>query len=253
MRGFKMGKNTKPMLTVLVEGDKLQQFRDYALSKEVSMGWVVNRLLDRLLSGELDVMGDTPSIGATRENIESISTGLTREDVESIVKSSIDNQLVDSNRDYIEELVKSCIDNLGTNDIEGITRVSIEVAIEPIKESVSELKTQMSVVVERLDAIESGALVPKGLVMEPELPKISPKSCRDVNEAGISTPDFDEHIRPILKPFPSRGYYFRFDDLAQPELKAVTQAQAKLLGFKSEPIKVAGESIRVWLGREYCF
>ena len=57
-----MGKNTKPMLTVLVEGDKLQQFRDYALSKEVSMGWVVNRLLDRVLSGELDVMGDSPSI-----------------------------------------------------------------------------------------------------------------------------------------------------------------------------------------------
>ena len=140
-----MGKNTKPMLTVLVEGDKLQQFRDYALSKEVSMGWVVNRLLDRVLSGELDVMGDPPSIGATRENIESVSTGLTREDVESMIKSSIDNQLVDSNRDYIQELIKSCIDSLGisstgTNNIEGITRVSIEVALEPIKESVNELE-----------------------------------------------------------------------------------------------------------------
>ena len=121
-----MGKNTKPMLTVLVEGDKLQQFRDYALSKEVSMGWVVNRLLDRLLSGELDVMGDSPSIGATRENIEGVSTGLTREDVESMIKSSILNLNIPS---------------IDSSAIEELARVSIEIALEPIKESVSELET----------------------------------------------------------------------------------------------------------------
>ena len=121
-----MGKNTKPMLTVLVEGDKLQQFRDYALSKEVSMGWVVNRLLDRVLSGELDVMGDSPSIGATREDIEGVSTGLTREDVESMIKFSIDNLNIPS---------------IDSSAIEELTRVSIEIALEPIKESVSELET----------------------------------------------------------------------------------------------------------------
>ena len=136
-----MGKNTKPMLTVLVEGDKLQQFRDYALSKEVSMGWVVNRLLDRVLSGELDVMGDTVSTGTTREYT---STGLTREDVESMIKSSIDNQLASSHRKYIEESIKSYIDSLGisstsTNDIEELARASIDIALEPIKESVSKL------------------------------------------------------------------------------------------------------------------
>ena len=167
-----MGKNTKPMLTVLVEGDKLQQFRDYALSKEVSMGWLVNRLLDRLLSGELDVMGDTPSIGVTRENIESVSTGLTRENVESIVKSSIDNQLVDSNRDYIEELIKSCIDSLGisstgTNHIEGMARASIEEALEPIKESVSELETytrsQFAAVRDELRAISNRSVTTESL------------------------------------------------------------------------------------------
>jgi hypothetical protein len=136
-----MGKNTKPMLTVLVEGDKLQQFRDYALSKEVSMGWVVNRLLDRVLSGELDVMGDTVSTGTTREHI---STGLTREDVESMIKSSIDNQSVSSHKEYIEELTKSYIDSLdisstSTNDIEEVTRVFIESSLEPIKALVSKL------------------------------------------------------------------------------------------------------------------
>ena len=120
-----MGKNTKPMLTVLVEGDKLQQFRDYALSKEVSMGWVVNRLLDRVLSGELDVMGDTPSIEKTRGYVENTSTGLTREDVESMIKSSILNLNIPS---------------IDSSAIEELARVSIETALEPIKESVSELE-----------------------------------------------------------------------------------------------------------------
>jgi gas vesicle protein len=140
-----MGKNTKPMLTVLVEGDKLQQFRDYALSKEVSMGWVVNRLLDRVLSGELDVMGDTVSIGVNREYIENVSTGLTRENVENMIKSSIDNRLASSHRKYIEESIKSYIDSLdisstGTNNIEEVTRAFIELSLEAIKESVSKLE-----------------------------------------------------------------------------------------------------------------
>ena len=169
-----MGKNTKPMLTVLVEGNKLQQFRDYALSKEVSMGWVVNRLLNRVLSGELDVMGDTPYIGVTREYIENISTGITREDIDSMVKSSIDNQLVDSNRDYIEESIESCIDTLdissiGTNDTEESTRASIEVALEPIKESVSELETytrsQFAAVRDELRAISNRSVTTESLAL----------------------------------------------------------------------------------------
>ena len=121
-----MGKNTKPMLTVLVEGDKLQQFRDYALSKEVSMGWVVNRLLDRVLSGELDVMGDSPSIEKARGYVENTSTGLTREDVENMIKSSILNLNIPS---------------IDSSAMEELARVSIGIALEPIKESVSELET----------------------------------------------------------------------------------------------------------------
>ena len=43
-----MGKNKKPMLTVLVEEEKLQRFRDYALSEGLSMGAVINQLIDHL-------------------------------------------------------------------------------------------------------------------------------------------------------------------------------------------------------------
>jgi hypothetical protein len=157
-----MGKNTKPMLTVLVEGEKLQQFRDYALSKEVSMGWVVNRLLDRVLSGELDIIGDTSSIGANREHIENISTGLTKENIEEIVKLSIESQLADTLKVYIEELIKSYIDNLdaasiGNTSIEESTKVSIETALEPIKTSASKLdadvQSQLAAVRDELKAI----------------------------------------------------------------------------------------------------
>jgi hypothetical protein len=157
-----MGKNTKPMLTVLVEGEKLQQFRDYALSKEVSMGWVVNRLLDRVLSGELDVMGDTLSIGVNREYIENFPTALTRENIEEIVKSSIDSQSTDAYKAYIEKSIKSYIDNLdivsiGAIDIDELVRVSIETALEPIKISASKLdadvQSQLAAVRDELKAI----------------------------------------------------------------------------------------------------
>jgi gas vesicle protein len=173
-----MGKNTKPMLTVLVEGDKLQQFRDYALSKEVSMGWVVNRLLDRVLSGELDVMGDTVSTGTTREHT---STGLTREDVESMIKSSIDDRLVSSYRKYIEEMTKSYIDSLGisstgTNDIEEVTRAFIESSLEPIKASVSKLEadtqSQLEAVRNEVQAIRDRAIETSApIVSIPTLPR----------------------------------------------------------------------------------
>lgn len=45
-----MPKNTKPMLTVLVDADKLQQFRDYAATQKVSMGYLVNGFIDMCLS-----------------------------------------------------------------------------------------------------------------------------------------------------------------------------------------------------------
>lgn len=157
-----MGKNTKPMLTVLVEGEKLQQFRDYALSKEVSMGWVVNWLLDRVLSGELDIIGDTPSIGASKRYIENTSTGTTKKNTERTAKFSIDNQPIDVHKTYIEKLIKSCIDNLNTASIgntiiEESTNVSIEVSLEQIKASASKLdadvQSQLAAVRDELKAI----------------------------------------------------------------------------------------------------
>jgi hypothetical protein len=147
-----VGKNNKPMLTVLVEGDKLQRFRDYAQSQSVSMGWIVNQLVDRVLAGELDPKGQPSSIG--------ISTGTPRghelppaADIDRMVRFSIDNQLVGSNRDYIEELIKNYIDSLdmsstGKLDIESMVSISIEMASEPIAHSIEELRSELSEVSE---------------------------------------------------------------------------------------------------------
>jgi hypothetical protein len=166
-----MGKNTKPMLTVLVEGDKLQQFRDYALSKEVSMGWVVNRLLDRVLSGELDVMGDSPSTEKARGYVENTSTGLTREDVEIMIKSSILNLNIAS---------------IDSSAIEELTRVSIEIALEPIKQSVSELETytrsQFAAVRDEIKRAISDRSVTTESIAVPITPKIAPNQTKIEDE-----------------------------------------------------------------------
>ena len=130
-----MGKNKKPMLTVLVEEDRLQQLRDYAKSKELSMGQVVNQLLERLLSGEVDVMTATSSIGKGRGSIEHISTGLSRVDIEKMIEASIDKT-----RDSIEVYVRESLDktSIDTTDIQKMVNESIEIALEPITVSVSE-------------------------------------------------------------------------------------------------------------------
>ena len=106
-----MGKNTKPMLTVLVESDKLQQLRDYAAAKQLSMGAIVNRLLDRLLSGELDGTIDSPS-----KSLENYTPGLTREAVEEMINSSRDSDSSGVSREVLEQYVETAIKAIGTAD-----------------------------------------------------------------------------------------------------------------------------------------
>jgi hypothetical protein len=134
-----MGKNTKPMLTVLVEENKLQQFRDYALSKEVSMGWVVNKLLDRVLSGELVVSEDSYSTG-------NVSTGLSRDEVEGMIEASLENTST-TNLDIneIENLIKTYIDKL---DLKGMSQADtppdieqiVKEQVEPLADLITELE-----------------------------------------------------------------------------------------------------------------
>jgi hypothetical protein len=72
------------------------------------------------------------------------------------------------------------------------------------------------------------------------------------HKADETNSEFDRYAVPVLKAYPSGGYYFRMEDLGQPELKPIIQKQAKLLGFSSTTKKIEGKSIRVWFNQGYC-
>ena len=135
-----MGKNTKPMLTVLVEDNKLQQLRDYAAARQVSMGSIVNRLLDRLLSGELDGTIDSPS-----KSLENYPLGLTREAVEEMLNTSRDNEPIGVSREVLEKYVEAALDRLPRGvtieSLEQYVETAIGNALKPIETEISELKT----------------------------------------------------------------------------------------------------------------
>ena len=135
-----MGKNTKPMLTVLVEDNKLQQLRDYAAARQVSMGSIVNRLLDRLLSGELDGTIDCPS-----KSLENYPPGLTRETVEEMINTSRDNDPRGVSIEILEKYVETAIERVPRGvtieSLEEYVETAIGKALKPIETEISKLKT----------------------------------------------------------------------------------------------------------------
>lgn len=111
------------MLTVLVAEEKLQQFRDYAALQGISMGAIVNQLIDRLLSGESIETSQLVSIDIPKsiqiQNDSSIAD--LNKSIEKIGATSIDNyhktiemtsaESIENHREYIEEVVAISIDN----------------------------------------------------------------------------------------------------------------------------------------------
>jgi hypothetical protein len=148
----------------------------------------------------------------------------------------------------------------------------IEVRMMALEDRVSliaMLETQMKMVVDRLDAIDlpnrtkeqlETAIVDPALLNSGSNPveprainsKISSESSRDLNKADTSSSEFTQYVEPLLRAYASGGYYFRFDDIGQPELRAVITKQANYLGFKSIAVRIDGKSTRVWLNRDYC-
>ena len=134
---------------------------------------------------------------------------------------------------------------------------------ELLVDRVFALENQMSSVIDRLDLIDRDKThpiaPPLDIGLEPVAidSKRSPKSIRDLDKGGTSTSEFTQYVEPLLRAYLTKGRYFRLDwleqsELEQPRLKLTLQKQAKQLGFKSEPIKVDGLKIRVWLNRDYC-
>ncbi len=115
-----MAKNSKPILSVLIEEDKRTKFADLARRHSLSMGWLVNQAIDRML--------DADSIDIYRDSIERVSAGLP---IESLVPASIDNT-------DIETLVSKSIGKYLQNNSVGFTHQEVrDIAAATIKDSIA--------------------------------------------------------------------------------------------------------------------
>jgi hypothetical protein len=135
-----MGKNSKPILSVLVDEDKKDKFADIARRNKYSMGWLLNDCIDRMIEADsIDIYGEparSPQSPST--NTSSIDIG----DVEKMVKTSIDNLGIES---MIETYVSSVnISSIGIGDVEKIVNTSVGTALDRLTEELSRLETEVT-------------------------------------------------------------------------------------------------------------
>jgi hypothetical protein len=140
-----MGKNSKPILSVLVDEDKKEKFADLARRYKYSMGWLVNDAIDRMLAADsIDIYSDSTGSIENAPRFEPV--GISRTDIEEMIKNSIANLGISSiGVSDVEEIVRTSIASLdtssiGVSDVEKMIKTSIEVALEPIEAEVAELK-----------------------------------------------------------------------------------------------------------------
>jgi hypothetical protein len=120
---MKVGKNNKPMLTVLVEEEKLQRFRRYAAEQDMSMGAIINQLIDGLLGGKSSVesIESRTDIDKSVEDYVDKSIGINNEIIELLIFNSIKkqqkavevliNKSIETNNKSLEELIAVSIDS----------------------------------------------------------------------------------------------------------------------------------------------
>jgi hypothetical protein len=164
-----MGKNSKPILSVLVDEDKKEKFADLARRHKYSMGWLVNDAIDRMLAADsIDIYRGSISTEDIDRPSVSIETprGLSTESIDEMVRVSIEKQIADVSGylpnaqarrlaavetvecmaigamdKHLEELGITCI---GVREVQKLVNESIEVALEPIEAEVAALKKPLA-------------------------------------------------------------------------------------------------------------
>jgi hypothetical protein len=151
-----MAKNSKPILSVLIEEDKRTKFADLARRHSLSMGWLVNQAIDRMIdSDSIDIYRDSIGSIPTPSPSTSIDKTVDSVDIEGIVKASIENYLLNNSIGYmskvdVEKVFSESIDNYLRNnsigspskdDIEKLINDSIEngTLASPLEELRAEL------------------------------------------------------------------------------------------------------------------
>ncbi|WP_310413004.1 hypothetical protein [Chamaesiphon sp. OTE_8_metabat_110] len=120
-----MAKNSRPILSVLIEGDKRTKFADLARRHSLSMGWLVNQAIDRYIESD--------SIDIYRDSIERIPAGTPMGvNIESLLPPFIDiagiEKLISNyidERELIDEETAISI-ALSAADVDRIVETSIE-------------------------------------------------------------------------------------------------------------------------------
>lgn len=103
-----MGKNSKPILSVLVDEEKKEKFADLARRNKYSMGWLLNDCIDRMIEADsIEVYGEP-----TRDNSNLNTSSIGDVDVEKLVKKYVDDM-------DIEKLIRSSISDM---DVEKLVR-----------------------------------------------------------------------------------------------------------------------------------
>jgi hypothetical protein len=109
-----MAKNSRPILSVLIEEDKRTKFADLARRHSLSMGWLVNQAINRMLESD--------SIDIYRDSIERIPAGTPMgAPIENLLPPSIDAA-------SIEKLISDSIDNRGLIDEETAISIGLSAA-----------------------------------------------------------------------------------------------------------------------------
>jgi len=156
-----MTKNSKPILSILIDEGKRAKFADLARRKSLSMSYLVNQAIDRMLETDsIDIHRDSivtsvssnyvdsSVVGTTRTDIEElINSSIVSMDIEQLVKSYVDsqsssvvsiddvNRLITKSSDELLELVRSDIPTLE------IIKATIEHSIAPLTDRLEELET----------------------------------------------------------------------------------------------------------------
>lgn len=134
-----MAKNSKPILSVLIEEEKRTKFADLARRHSLSMGYLVNKAIDRMLETDsIDIYGESTPTSAGNY-VDSSAGGMNRTDIEELIKSSIVS--ID-----IERLVKSYVDShnsslVSVDDVKQLITASANELLELIPSDIPTLET----------------------------------------------------------------------------------------------------------------
>jgi hypothetical protein len=134
-----MTKNNKPILSILIDEDKRGKFADLAKRNNLSMSYLVNQAIDRMLEVDsIDIHRDS-IVTSVGNYVDSSVGGMTRTDIEELVKSSIVSM-------DIERLVKSYVDShnssvVSTDDVKQLITASANELLELIPSGIPTLET----------------------------------------------------------------------------------------------------------------